>query len=76
MSDWDPMDYPPYAATVDRVIRGQRRRAGITDAPLYPSQDGPGAGTVVVVRPHGAEADGLGAAVEAAIREGIGALKG
>jgi hypothetical protein len=71
-------------------------------APLYSSQDGPGAGrvvevtvrvmlgpdrsTVVVrrggepvllneVREHGAEADGLGAAVEAVIREGIGALK-
>ncbi|WP_232627774.1 hypothetical protein [Methylobacterium sp. Leaf118] len=64
--------------------------------PLYPSQDGPGAGAVVKVvvrvmvgpdrstvvvrrggepvllnevRPHGAEADGLGPAVETAIRE-------
>jgi hypothetical protein len=63
----------------------------LPDAPLYPSQDGPGAGAVVEVvvrvmvgpdrstvvvrrgrepvllnevRPHGAEADGLGAAVE------------
>ena len=70
----------------------------MTDAPLYPSQDGPGAGrvvevtvrvmvssdrsTVVVrrggkpvllheVREHGAEADGLGVIVEAAVREGV-----
>lgn len=74
----------------------------MTDAPLYPSQDGPGAGrivevtvrvmvgpdrsTVVVrrggepvllheVRPHGTEADGLGAVVEAAVREGTAAFK-
>ncbi len=71
--------------------------------PLYPSQDGSGAGVVVEVvvrvmvgpdrstvvvrrggepailneiREHGAEADGLGAAVEAAIREKIDALRG
>ncbi|MBK3396718.1 MULTISPECIES: hypothetical protein [Methylobacterium] len=70
----------------------------MSDAPLYPSQDGPGAGrvveitvrvmvgadrsTVVVrrggepailheVRPHGAEADGIGAAVEAAVLDGV-----
>ena len=75
----------------------------MSDAPLYPSQDGPGAGrvvevvvrvmvgpgrsTVVVrrggepvllneVRPHGAEADGLGSVVEAAVREGAAALQG
>lgn len=67
-------------------------------APLYPSQDGPGAGAVVEVvvrvmvgpdrstvvvrrggepvllhevRDHGTEADGIGAVVEAAIREGV-----
>lgn len=66
--------------------------------PLYPSQDGPGAGAVVEVvvrvmvgpdrstvvvrrgsepailhevRDHGAEADDLGAVVEAAVREGL-----
>ncbi len=70
----------------------------MSDAPLYPSQDGPGAGrvveivvrvmvgadrsTVVVrrggepvllheVRDHGTEAEGLGAVVEAAVREGV-----
>ena len=69
--------------------------------PLYPSQDGPGAGAVVEVvvrvmvgpdrstvvvrrvsepailhevRPQGAEADGLGASVEAAVREGLARL--
>lgn len=70
----------------------------MTDAPLYPSQDGPGAGRVVEVtvrvmvgpdrstvlvrrggepvllhevRQHGAEADGIGALVEAVVREGV-----
>jgi len=70
----------------------------MTDAPLYPSHNGPGAGRVVVVtvrvmvgadrstvvvrrggepailhevRPHATEADGLGAVVEAAVREGL-----
>lgn len=70
----------------------------MSDAPLYPSEDGPGAGGAVEVtvrvmvgperstvlverqgepaslyetRDHGHEADGLGAAVEAAVRAGL-----
>lgn len=78
--------------------RARRPSSGTTDAPLYPSQDSPGAGRVVevtvrvmvgpdrstvvvrrggdpvvlhVILEHGAEADGLGAVVEAALREGV-----
>ncbi|CAO4148667.1 hypothetical protein LPLAFNJD_LOCUS2757 [Methylorubrum aminovorans] len=70
----------------------------MSDTPLHPVEDGPGAGRVVEVtvrvmvgpdrstvivrrgrdpavvhevREHGREADGLGAAVEAAVREGL-----
>ncbi len=75
----------------------------MSDAPIYPVEDGPGAGAVIEVtvrvmvgperstvlverrgepaalyetRAHGHEADGLGAAVEAAVRRGLAGLKG
>ena len=106
LDGFDPMDDPAYAAGVQAYsdrLRDERGRPRIrlSDAPLHPSQDGPGAGeivevtvrvmvgsersTVIVrrgrdpvlvheVREHGREADGLGAAVEAAVRERLGRL--